>query len=126
MMIVYYKFKYIKYYNSFQPNLRATLHSTLYGTEIKFTIGLHPFVKTFLFIWFCGAVVILGSVFVMSLLSLIKNNGSVDVGTIIGIIFPPNIAIGGIAVMLLGKYVSQHESHMLKQFIIDLLDAQET
>ena len=95
------------------------------GTEIPSTIGLHPFVKIFLFIWFGGLIIIGSIIFVISLSSLFIQKSPLDIGTIMGVLIPPGMAIFGIALLKFGKYFAKCESGILKTFLIELLDAEE-
>ena len=113
------------YLNSFRPVLRASLHPNTGGTDIISTIGLHPFVKVFLFIWFGLLFIIGGTMFVRSFLSFFLESYPIDVGSIMGILIPPNIALFGVILLIFGKYLARNEFDEIKQFITDLLDAEE-
>ncbi|MFH2044876.1 MAG: hypothetical protein ABIK92_07000 [Pseudomonadota bacterium] len=117
--------KRIYYRNSFQTVLRASLKPIPSGTEIISTIGLHPFVKIFMFIWFGGLIIIGGIIFVIALSSFFKENSRSEIGSIMGILIPPGMAIFGIALLKFGKYLARDESKVLQKFLIDLLDAEE-
>ena len=44
----------IHYRNSFLPNIRGRFESSSTGTDIRITMGLHPFIIVFLLFWFSG------------------------------------------------------------------------
>jgi hypothetical protein len=117
--------KRINYGNSFQTVLKASLKPSENGTELLFTIGLHPFVKIFMSIWFGGLFVIGGLIFIITLSSLFEKNASADSGMIMGILIPPGMAIFGIALLKFGRYLARNESAFLKTFLVHLLDAKE-
>jgi len=117
--------KNINYVNSFQTVLRGSLRPKGSGTEIEAKVGLHPFVKTFMFIWFGGLFIIGGMIFLVTLSSLFIKNSSIDIGTIMGILMPPGMAIFGIALLKFGKHLARKESAFLKGFLFNLLDAKE-
>ncbi len=116
--------KRIRYRNSFQTVLRASLKPSENRTKLFADIGLHPFVKIFMFIWFGSLILIGGLIFITSLSSLAKET-SADIGTIMGILIPLGMAIFGIALLKFGKYLARDESAFLIAFLIDLLDAEE-
>jgi hypothetical protein len=117
--------KRISYRNSFQTVLRGSLNPTTNGTEIMSTIGLHPFVKIFMIIWFCGLIIIGGMIIVIALSSFFRENSPTDIGSIMGILIPPGLTVFGIALLKFGKYLARDESIILKNFLIDLLEAKE-
>lgn len=116
--------KRIHYRNSFQTVLRALLKPSGNSTKLFVNIGLHPFVKTFIFIWFGFLILIGGFIFIISLSSLAKNT-SADIGTIMGILIPFGMAVFGIALLKYCKYLARDEPAFLKAFLINLLDAEE-
>ena len=116
--------KKIRYRNSFQTVMLASLKAGVKGTEITATIGLHPFVKPFMFMWFGGVIVIGGIILVISLLSLITGKPASGMG-VLGVLIPLAIAIGGTGLLKFGIYLARGEAEFLKAFLIDLLDADE-
>ncbi len=115
--------KKIRYKNSFQTVLRASIETSGEGTKLVVSCGLDPFVKIFLLVWLSGAVVIGGAIFIITLSSLFINKSPIDIGTIMGIIFPPGIVFFGVALLFFGKHLSTGDLNFLIEFLTDLLDA---
>lgn len=115
--------KKIGHRNSFQTVLRASLKQNEKETELVLTMGLHPFVKIVMLVWFGGFILIGGSILTMSLSSIFMKKSSVDIGTIMGILIPPGMVIFRIALLIFGKYLSKDENRVLIVFLRDLLDA---
>jgi hypothetical protein len=108
--------KRIRYRNSFQTVLRASLKPSGNGTKLLANIGLHPFVKIFIFIWF-GALILIGGLIVIISLSSLTKNTSADIGTIMGILIPLGMAMFGIALLKFGKYLARDESRFFNSIL---------
>jgi len=117
--------KRISYRNSFQTVLRASLKPSAVGTEIISTIGLHPHVKIFMFIWFGGLTIIGGTIFVVALSFVFGESAHISIGAVMGMLIPPGMAVFGIGLLKFGKYLARDESILLIDFITDRLDAKE-
>jgi len=117
--------KKIGYRNSFQTVLRASLKPLGGKTELIGTLGLHPFIKIFMYFWF-GFVFLIGStIFAFTLYSIFIKNAPIDIGLIMGILIPPGMVFFGVALLLVGRFLADDESAFIKAFLSDLLDAKE-
>ena len=113
--------KRIKYENSFQPVLTATLRSDANGTKVSGRIGMPLDVKVVMCLYFA----IIGSVFIVSVLSHILD-GEIPKGSDwMFVILPPIMIIFGFGLLKFGKYLARNEPLFLINFLIDLLDAKE-
>jgi hypothetical protein len=116
--------KTVRYRNSFKPWLRGKLAPFGRGTEIEATIGMHPFAKVFLCLWF-GAFAVIGSGFVCVSLYQILGEEDWGVEQAMFLIIPLGMAAFGVALLKLGRYLAGGEPVELKSFLCKTLDAKE-
>jgi len=116
--------KKVRYRNSFKPWLRGKLAPLGSGTEIEANIGMHPFAKVFLCLWF-GAFAVIGSGFVCVSLYQIVGEEDWGVEQAKFLIIPLGMAAFGVALVKLGRYLAGGEPVELKSFLCKTLDAKE-
>ena len=117
--------KVIRYRNSFQIMLKASLKEDSGGTIITGTFGLHTFVKAFMYFWF-GFIVLFGGVFWIVVVGAHILSGKLPQGEAwMGVLIPPALVVFGIGLLKLGKHLSKDEHSFIKDFLINLLDAKE-
>jgi hypothetical protein len=116
--------KKVRYGNSFKPWIRGKLAPFGNGTEIEAKIGMHPFAKVFLCIWF-GALAVIGSGLMCASLYQIVGEEDWGVEHAMFLIIPLGMAAFGVALVKLGRYLAGGESVELKSFLCKTLDAKE-
>ena len=117
--------KRIGYRNSFQTFLTATLRWEAGATVISGKVNMHRFVQVFMFIWFTGAVLIGGPMFVVSIASLIPGSTHQMPNAWMGVVMPPVIVASGYGLVRFGRYLARNEAGFLKDFLMRTLDARE-
>lgn len=115
--------KRIKYRNSFQSFLTATLRRDNGGTIISGRVAMHPFVRVFMFIWFGGGILIGGTIFVIAIGSMVFGSGRQPEGAWLGIVMPPVLLAFGYGLVRFGRYLARHEATFLTDFLIETLEA---
>jgi hypothetical protein len=113
-----------RYGNSFKPWLRGKLAPFGSGTEIEANIGMHPFAKVFLFLWF-GALAVIGSGLVCAGLYQIVGEEDWGVEQAMLLIIPLGMAAFGVALVKIGRHLAGDEPVELKSFLCKTLDAKE-
>lgn len=115
--------KNVRYRNSFQPWLRGELAPFGNGTQIEATIGMHPFVKVFLCLWFGALAVIASGLVCAGLYQFVgEEDGAVEQAMFL---IPIGMAAFGVALVKIGRQVADREPVELKSFLFEALDAQE-
>jgi hypothetical protein len=117
--------KRIGYRNSFQSFLTATMQQELGGTVISGEVGMHPFVRVSMFIWFGGVILIGGTIFAASISSMIFGSGSLRQNAWLGAVIPPVMLAFGYGLIRFGRYLARHDARFLTDFLIQTLDARE-
>jgi hypothetical protein len=116
--------KEVRYRNSFKPWIRGKLAPFGSGTQIEANIGMHPFVKVFLCLWF-GALTVIGSGLMCASLYQIVGEEDWGVERAMFLIIPLGMAAFGVALVKLGRYLAGGEPVELKSFLCKTLDAKE-
>jgi hypothetical protein len=115
--------KRIRYKNSFQTFLTATMKPMAEGTCIEGKFAMNPVVQVAMLIWF--AFVTPGAWrFVRAVGQLLMNSGGSNEVDWMSIVLPPGMLAAGLAVMGVGRYFARNERQFLKDFLIRTLDAQ--
>jgi len=115
--------KRIGYGNSFQSYLAATLRPEAGGTVISGEVAMHPFVRVFMFIWFGGAILIGGTMFVATIGTLFFGSGSKHQNAWMGAVIPPVMLVFGFGLVRFGRYLGRDEARYLTDFLIQTLNA---
>jgi hypothetical protein len=115
--------KRIYYRNSFQYSLSGKLIDDNGQTRLHCRIGLHPFVRAFLVVWFGG--VLIGCVAVTIQMANGLMHGSLPTNGWPGAAIPFLMLAGGFALVTAGKYFARDESAFLLDFLHRSLDARD-
>jgi len=111
--------------NSFQTHLVASMRAEAGGTAIVGTLGMHPAVEAFMVLWFGGVLLLGGSMFVMSLRTLLAGTADSTQNVWMGILVPPLMLAFGYGLVRFGRHLARDEERFLRQFLISTLDAHE-
>ena len=111
--------KRIYYRNSFQASLSGEMIDDGRGTRLRCTVGLHPFVRVFLFVWI-GIVIIAACAMIMQLLS-----GAIPARRWPQAMIPLFMLCGGVALLKVGQFLSRDEADFLVDFLRKRLDARD-
>ena len=115
--------KRIGYRNSFQSFLAATLRPEAGGTVISGEVGMHEFVKVFMFIWFGGVILIGGTMFVATVGKILFGSGNQHENVWMGVVIPPVMLIFGFGLVRFGRYLARDEARFLTDFLVQTLNA---
>jgi hypothetical protein len=115
--------KRIRYRNSFQSHLTATLRPEAGGTVISGEVAMHPFVRVFMFIWFGGVILIGGTMFVAAIGTIFFGSGSQHQNAWMGAVIPPVMLVFGFGLLRFGRYLARDETRFLTDFLIQTLKA---
>jgi len=115
--------KRIRYKNSFQTFLTATMKPTADGTCIEGKFAMNLIVRTAMFIWFAFVITFMWS-FVRAMGQLLVNSGGHNEVDWMSIVVPPGMLAAGLTVVAVGRYFARNEAQFLKDFLIQTLDAQ--
>ena len=116
--------KTIRYRNSFQTILTATVQPVGSGTEIKARVGLHPMVKAFMAVWF-GFLGIIWAVLLVAILTGDFGPDNSDLPPLLALVFPLGMMAFGVLLLKFGKHLSRGEGDFLTDFVKELLEARE-
>jgi hypothetical protein len=116
--------KRIYYRNSFQYSLSGKLIDDNGQTRLHGRVGLHPFVRAFLAIWF--GVVLIGCGWMA-----VRMAGAISRGTAAANLSPADavpflMLAGGAALVGFGKYLARDEPAFLIDFLRRSLDARDS
>jgi hypothetical protein len=111
-----------RYGNSFKPLLTASMRPEDGGTLISGTFAMHPLVRAFLFLWFGGALIMGGILFVF-VVSGTLTQLEPHQNTWLAVVVPPLVLAGGFGLIGFGRYLARNESKFLKDFLIQTLIA---
>ena len=117
--------KRIGYRNSFQCFLTGSMRSAPGGTAINCSAAMHPFVKIFMTVWFCGVVCIGFIIFVSSLQGILSGSGQYARNAWLGIFFPFVMLAFGFGLVKLGRHFARDDARFLTDFLVRTLDARE-
>jgi len=107
--------KRIRYRNSFQSSLVATLRPEAGGTVISGAVAMDPFVRVFMYIWF-GALTLMGGAAFFGAVSEHQDAW-------VGVKAPLIMLIFGVALVSFGRNLALKENRFLKGFLIETLNA---
>ncbi|NJD06063.1 MAG: hypothetical protein FIA97_06145 [Methylococcaceae bacterium] len=117
--------KRIGYRNSFQTLLTATLRPGAEGTVVSGDLGIHPVIRTFMFVWF-AIVIVTGAPAYLGLFGpVICGPAMVEENAWIGLLIPPAMLVFGLVAVTLGRRLARQEAAFLMEFLIRNLDARE-
>jgi hypothetical protein len=112
--------KRILYRNSFQASLSGRLIDDQGQTRLHCSVGLHPFVTVFLFVWI-GIVSVACCVMIVSLLS-----GATPAKQWPAAAVPLLMLAFGVGLLKVGQFIARGEADFLKDFLQRTLDARES
>jgi hypothetical protein len=113
------------YRNSFQNYLTATMRAEAGGTSISGHVGMNPFVRAFMFVWFGFLVLFGGAIFISSIASAFGVSHARHKNEWMGIAFFPIMLVFGFLLVRFGRYLARNEERFLTEFLIRALDARE-
>jgi hypothetical protein len=116
--------KRIRYNNSFQTRLTATMEPAGRGTLIRGKFALHPFTRVFLPIWFGGVLFFCA----IAIVALVSHPGGSPQGNGNGWMFlliPLGMLVFGLALVRFGRFLARDEQRFLTEFLRQTLDARE-
>lgn len=117
--------KRIRYRNSFQSFLTATMRPEAGGTLISGEVAMHPFVRVFMFMWLGGVLLIGGTMFLATVGSMVIGSGSHHQNAWMGVVIPPVMLAFGFGLVCFGRYLAREEARFLKDFLIRTLDVHD-
>jgi len=115
--------KRIGYRNSFQSFLTATMRREAEGTVISGEVAMHPFVRIFMIIWFSGVILIGGTIFLVTIGSLISHSAHQQQNAWVGAVIFPAMLVFGYGLIQFGRYLARGEAPFLEDFLIQTLGA---
>jgi hypothetical protein len=117
--------KRIRYRNSFQSFLTATMRPEAGGTLISGEVAMHPFVRAFMLIWLSGVLFIGGTMFLATVGSMAIASGSHHQNAWMGVVIPPVMLAFGFGLVCFGRYLARDEGRFLTDFLSRTLDVYE-
>lgn len=118
--------KRVSYANSFQTHLTVSMRGEEGGTAIEGALGMHPAVQPFNALWFGGVLLLGGTMFLVSLRSLIADGDDAMQNAWLGIVVPPLMLAFGYGLDRFGRHLARDEGRFLTEFLIRTLDARES
>jgi hypothetical protein len=112
----------IRYGNSFQIFLFATIRPKAGGTLISIGFAMHPFVRIFSVVWFAALTLIGGKIFLSTAWTTLFDRSG-DSRDALGIAVPLAMLGFGIALLRFGRYLARNDPRFLSDFLIEKLDA---
>jgi len=116
--------KRIRYRNSFQSFLFATMRPQQGGTLISGTFAMHPMVRTFIFVWFGFIAVIGGGVALATVRGTLSSSDG-NSHSLLGIIIPLAMLCFGFVLIRFGRYLARNEARFPTDFLVQTLDGRE-
>ena len=115
--------KRIAYRNSFQSMFSGTMRPSNGGTVITGDFAMHPFVIVFMAVWFCGVLGIGGTLAIATIAHLFSGAEPRGDHDWLGIVAPVGMAIFGVALVAVGRYIARQEAQFITDFLTRTLDA---
>jgi hypothetical protein len=115
--------KRIYYRNSFQYSLSGKLIDHNGQTRLRCRIGLHPLVRAFLVVWFGG--VLIGCGAITARLAGVLARGASPVNRWPGAAVPFLMLVGGLALVMSGRYLARDEPDFLIDFLRKNLETRD-
>jgi len=106
--------KRIRYINSLQTYLSAELIDLENETLIRCNFSMHPFVIPLVTVWFAGAALFGGAIFIPSLIRLIYDPSRAPVS---GLVVPVGLILFGIAFLAYARWLARDEEAFLLDFV---------
>jgi hypothetical protein len=116
--------KRIRYRNSFQSFLFATMRPQQGGTLISGTFAMHPMVRTFMFVWF-GFVAVIGGALTLATVRGTLSSSDGNSHSPMGVIIPVGMLCIGLALIRFGRYLARNEARFISDFLIQTLHGRE-
>src|SRR5277367_2110356 len=113
----------IRYHNSYQTYLTATMRPELGGTVISGVCAIHPLVRIFNIVWFGGVALIGGAVFLATGWNALSGKSGESRDTLLGMIIPLVMLAFGIGLVRFGRYLARNDPRFLITFLIQTLNA---
>lgn len=127
---LFIKFEKLLNQNSFHTFFYGELSPSVNGTIVKGKFKMHPFIRAFMAIWFGGAIIGGGVIFIVSLIHLLGLGaivgGTYEGNPIWGVIIVPLFIAFGYGLVKFGKSLSKKEEEHLVKFLKSTLNATDT
>ncbi|MGJ4932162.1 hypothetical protein ACQR1I_34200 [Bradyrhizobium sp. HKCCYLS2038] len=111
--------KRIRYRNSFQTSLSAELIPQADGTLVRCSFSMHPLAIAFTIVWFSPLLLVIGFIFVHSLILARSAGLSAALSSMVGVAFPTMLVLFGAALVSSCRWLARDE----KRFLLDGIDA---
>jgi hypothetical protein len=113
----------IRYGNSFQTFLTATMRPEPGGTVISGACTMHPLVRIFNVVWFAIVALFGGTLLLATGWNALYGNGGPSRETLWGILIPLVLLSFGIGLVRLGRYLARDDPQFLMDFLAQILEA---
>lgn len=113
----------IRYGNSFQTFLTATMRPEFGGTVISGECAMHPLVRIFNAVWFGIVALFGGTLFLVTGWNALYGSTGPSREALWGMLVPLVLLTFGIGLVRLGRYLARSDPQFLMDFLIQTLDA---
>lgn len=114
--------KRLKYRNSFQSFLTATMRPEAGGTLISGEVAMHPFIRVFMVVWL-GNVGLIGVLMLLvTISSMMMGSDHADQDAWMGVVIPAVMFAFGFGLVGFGRYLARDEGRFLTNFLMQTLD----
>jgi hypothetical protein len=112
----------IRYRNSFQTFLTATMRPELGGTVISGACAMHPLVRIFNVVWLGGVALFGRTIFLASGWNVLSGKSGGSRETLLSMIIPLIMLTFGIGLVRFGRYLARNDPRFLVDFLMEIYE----